>query len=69
MLEIFKTNVPDTAEAEGIIILLQERFPHCKVNFDLQDCDKILRVKGDHIPVESIIELVTANGFRCSILE
>ncbi|RTL61034.1 MAG: hypothetical protein EKK37_02450 [Sphingobacteriales bacterium] len=65
MLEIFKTNVIDKEQAFSIICLLNEHLPHCSVNFDLHDCDKILRVTGENIPVDTIIELVTGNGISC----
>ncbi|MBI2731154.1 MAG: hypothetical protein HYX40_10445 [Sphingobacteriales bacterium] len=65
MLEIFKTNVNDKEQASAILCLLNQHLPHCQVNFDLHDCDKILRVTGDNIPVTTIIELVTANGISC----
>jgi hypothetical protein len=69
MVEIFKTNVDDALDAEQIIALLTDHFPAMMINFDLQDCDKILRVKGDSIPANAIAELVSANGFYCSLLD
>ncbi|MGE5108402.1 MAG: hypothetical protein ACM3H8_12705 [Sphingobacteriales bacterium] len=69
MIEVFKTNVPGTIEAELIIALLKEHLPSFHINFDLHDCDKILRVKGDTIPVNEIIDIVNSNGFHCSVLE
>jgi hypothetical protein len=68
MLEIFKTDVNDKDQAAAIICLLNQHIPHCKVNFDLHDCDKILRVLGDSIPVDIIIALVNANGVSCTQL-
>ena len=69
MVEIFKTNVTDHSQAEKIIALLNKHFPCYAVNFDLHDCDKILRVKGESIPVNEISSLVSANGFHCILLE
>ena len=68
MVEIFKTNVEDVLQAETIISLLSDHFPAFMINFDLHDCDKILRVKGESIPVDEIVNLVSANGFHCSVL-
>jgi len=68
MVEIFKTNVHDILQAEKIIALLNNHFPAFMINFDLHDCDKILRVKGESIPVDDIVNLVSANGFECSLL-
>ena len=69
MVEIFKTNVYDVMEAEQIISLLNRHFPAFMINFDLHDCDKILRVKGDTIPVNEIVDIVSSNGFHCSVLD
>ncbi len=68
MVEIFKTNVYDVMHAEQLITLLSLHFPAYMINFDLHDCDKILRVKGESIPVDKIVNLVSANGFYCSVL-
>ena len=68
MVEIFKTNVYDIMQAEQVIALLSQHFPAFMINFDLHDCDKILRVKGESIPVDEIVSLVSANGFYCSVL-
>jgi len=69
MVEIFKTNVHDILQAEKIIELLKTHFPAFMINFDLHDCDKILRVKGESIPINEIEGLVSANGFHCSVLD
>ncbi len=49
MIEVFKTNVDNAPEADKVLRLLAHEFPDFKVNFDLEDCDKILRVKGTFI--------------------
>ena len=46
MLEIFKTNVRKVSEAKKLVILLLDHFPEAKINFDLKDCDNILRVEA-----------------------
>lgn len=69
MVEIFKTNVHDIMHAEQVIDLLNSHFPAFMINFDLHDCDKILRVKGESIPVNEIVDIVCANGFYCSLLD
>ena len=69
MVEIFKTNVYDIMQADEVIALLNQHFPAFMINFDLHDCDKILRVKGESIPVNEIVDIVSANGFHCSVLD
>jgi hypothetical protein len=47
MIEIFKTNVQEVSHANEIVALLLEYYPGSKINFDMHDCDKILRVEGN----------------------
>ena len=68
MVEIFKTNVTDHSQAEKIIALLEVHFPCYSVNFDLHDCDNILRIKGDSVSINEIELLVSKAGFYCSVL-
>ena len=69
MIEVFKTNVTGTVHAKKIVNILLEHFPGNKINFDLHDCDKILRVEGKSFCTEKIMTLVIENGFSCNILE
>ncbi|HEY2722128.1 MAG TPA: hypothetical protein VGI82_10410 [Chitinophagaceae bacterium] len=69
MIEVFKTNVGEFVQAKRIIDLLLEQFPGNKINFDLHDCDKILRVEGKNFCAEKVISLVMENGFMCDVLE
>ena len=69
MVEIFKTDVYDVMQAEQIVSLLNQHFPAFMINFDLHDCDKILRVKGESIPVNEIVDVVSSNGYHCSVLD
>ncbi len=69
MVEVFKTNIEQKKVAEQIIQKLLEYFPEGKINFDLDDCDKILRVQGENICIEKIIQIINSNGFKCEILD
>lgn len=69
MIEVFKTNVDNAPEADKVLRLLAHEFPDFKVNFDLEDCDKILRVKGTFIDPMTIIERLTSQGYFCEILD
>lgn len=46
MVEVFKTNEENYTDSEEILKTLKKKFPLLKINFDLDDCDKILRVEG-----------------------
>lgn len=68
MVEVFKTNVRNTREAKLVIQKLAEEFPDHRINFDLSDCDRILRVQGKHILERKIIGIVTSLNYHCEIL-
>ena len=46
MIEVFKTNVNKPAQAEQLVQLIQQTFAGYNANFDLEDCDRILRIKS-----------------------
>lgn len=68
MVEVFKTNVLKKQHAQTMIEILSKYFPDSKINFDLSDCDKILRVEGKNIQPETIIELLNRKRFECEVL-
>jgi hypothetical protein len=69
MIEVFKTNVQKKAQSKMLLSILSDAFPSSKINFDLSDCDKVLRVEGENIQALSVMVLVKENGFRCEILD
>jgi hypothetical protein len=69
MVEVFKTNVQEFSEAQKLVALLQRHFPDSKINFDLDDCDKVLRVEGNNLRIEKVMALVTEKGFLCTVLD
>jgi hypothetical protein len=69
MVEVFKTNVQKKAQSNMLLSILSEAFPSLKINVDLSDCDKVLRVEGDNIEALSIMMLVKENGFKCEVLD
>jgi hypothetical protein len=68
MIEIFKTNVQEDQIANSIIAQLLEHFSDAKINFDLEDCDKILRIESAIIDVPKVIQVLNKNEFRCEML-
>ena len=69
MVEVFKTNVQKKAQSKMLLYILSKAFPSFKINFDLSDCDKVLRVKGDNIEALRIMILINEYGFKCEILD
>jgi hypothetical protein len=71
MVEIFKTNVNNKLLAKKIVKGLGECMPgHC-FNFDLDDCDRILRAQSQGCPVEitTIISFVSGHRVEISLFE
>jgi hypothetical protein len=69
MVEVFKTNVQKKAQSKMLLCVLSEAFPSFKINFDLSDCDKVLRVEGDNIEALRIMILVKEYGVNCEVLD
>ena len=69
MVESFKTNVQKKAQSKMLLCILSEAFPSFKINFDLSDCDRVLRVEGDNMEPLRIMILVKEYGFECEILD
>lgn len=69
MVEVFKTNVQRQKQARILEEALASQFPSIKINFDLEDCDKILRVEGKKLAPDKIIKLLHSNGYLCQVLE
>jgi len=78
MVEVFKTDVQKKAKSKMLLRILSEAFPSFKINFDLSDCDKVLRVEGDNMEALPIMILVKEYGcrfrtilygFKCEVLD
>lgn len=70
MVEVFKTNVTDGHYAEILVTQIHRTYPDYNANFDLEDCDRILRIKcaAGSIDPHSVIDLLTSLGFRAEVL-
>jgi hypothetical protein len=68
MVTVFKTNVTRITQARLLIAQLLQHFPGSRINVDLKDCDKVLRVETDRPDEEKIIALVRENGYSCALL-
>jgi hypothetical protein len=56
-------------QSKKLLSILAEAFPSLKINFDLSDCDKVLRVEGDDMEASRIMKLVKEHGFNCEVFE
>jgi len=71
MVEVFKTNVKYPDYAVRIMEQFSREFPDYESNFDLEDCDKGLRVECRRgiIDCENLISLLENSGFKAEKLE
>lgn len=70
MVEVYSTNVDNHKQADFLLHQLGIRFPAYESNFDLEDCDNILRVESvlDMIEVFQVIALLNDLGFIAQVL-
>lgn len=69
MVEVFKTNVFHADQAKGLIEEIHIMSTAYKANFDLHDCDKILRIQSEsEINNQQLIELLQSFGFQAEVL-
>jgi hypothetical protein len=70
MIEVFKTNVHSKKEAQLILEDYSGFFPGWKIGFDLEDCDRILRIDSgsEHIIIEQIQGIINKFGYTAEPL-
>lgn len=70
MIEVFRTNVCCQNEALQIVEHLQKKLLNTKINFDLEDCDKILRIAGTSAAKNKyIVGYLQELGYDCVTLD
>ena len=68
-VEVFKTNVDDPERAKWLMDQIERNFTNCKANFDLDDCDRILRVVFEgNIQSGLLIDLLKNGGCMAEVL-
>ena len=66
---VFKTSVTQQEQVSKVSALLTS-IPHIKRwNFDLDDCDRILRVITDRVLPRHVETVLQTAGFNCQELE
>jgi hypothetical protein len=68
MILVFKTNVNTVSKVKKITPKLNKLFPKTKWNFDLEDCDNILRFETEQNIITEINILMKLVGFECEAL-
>ncbi|CAD0003968.1 hypothetical protein [Flavobacterium salmonis] len=68
MIYVFITSVKTEQEVGQLKPHLNDLLKQAKWNFDLEDCDKILRIDIETEITQSIINLLKDKGFYCEEL-
>lgn len=70
MIEVFRTNVIDPKQAKFLRDEIRNRFSQYEASFDLEDCDRILRIKSStgQVKSEQITGLFNEFGFMAQVL-
>ena len=69
MIYIFKTSVKTKHQVKELKPHIDNIIPNNHWNFDLDDCDKILRVESKKDSVPEIMSLLASHHFDCKELE
>lgn len=69
-IKVFKTNIDDERIAARILKNLSSILPYCHINFDLSDCDNVLRIVAAHPrDVDTLVSYVKREGFLIAVLD
>ena len=70
IVEVFKTNVTNPDHADNLVDQIHHTWMNYRANFDLEDCDKILRVacRQGMIDAALLIRLLKEYGFHAQVL-
>ncbi|MBC7915109.1 MAG: hypothetical protein H7Y07_13410 [Pyrinomonadaceae bacterium] len=70
MVEVFRTNVKDPQHADILLSKIHQLCTEYNANFDLEDCDKVLRVQciSGSIEPSLLINLINKCGFKAEVL-
>lgn len=70
IVEIFKTNVDSRKLASKIVTDLNQLYPNYHINFDLEDCDRVLRIEGNiSIDMLGILNYSRNNNIQIVVID
>lgn len=69
MVGIFRTNIIRPEDATDIKAILNYLLRPIRITFDLEDCDRILRVEAKFFDAFEVINTVNICGFNCELLD
>jgi len=70
IVEVFKTNVGNQHLAEKILSELNQLYPDYRINFDLEDCDKVLRIESQNdVDILGVLNYMKNNNVHIAVME
>jgi hypothetical protein len=69
MLEVFKSNITKKKQAKEFKKECLTKCPDYLIAFDLEDCDKIIRIEGENLNIKDIMEIAHGLNIALQILE
>lgn len=69
MIYVFKTSVRTKMQAKKLKPHIDKLLPNAKWNFDLDDCDKVLRIDSEENIILPIMDMLRSHHFDCEELE
>jgi len=69
-VEVFKTDIQNPAEGMAMTIKILEHLSGYRITFDLEDCDKVMRIasKNGEIDVEAVLKTGAAFAKKIELL-
>ena len=68
MIEVFSTSLTAEADTRLVIEAICKAMPGARVDFDLDDRERIMRVHGPYIQANEVILILAACGFTADVL-
>ncbi|MEM8909550.1 MAG: hypothetical protein AAGD05_17010 [Bacteroidota bacterium] len=66
---IFKTSIASEGQKQQVEQLLAQQFPPIYAwSFDLEDCDKVLKIKSREKVHQALIQALTQLGIHCELM-
>ena len=67
-IRLFRTNVSCESQIEVLRPQLDSLLKNKQWNFDLEDCDKVLRIEAKRLPLQKLKMMMTENEFQLTEL-
>ena len=69
IIELFKTNLPGEDAVFFVKNKIAETYPNAVINVDLEDTDKVMKLKNETVDRAFVIETLTSMGYLCEVLD